>query len=82
MQAQLLGAIAELWKAAVNFVICVRLSVWNNSAPTRRIFMKFDIWMFFEIYLENSSFIKIGQEFGYFAWRLTYIFDHMSPFSS
>ena len=26
----------------------VRLSAWNNSAPTGRIFMKFDIWVFFE----------------------------------
>ena len=24
------------------------LSAWNNSAPTGRIFMKFDIWVFFE----------------------------------
>jgi len=23
-------------------------SAWNNSAPTGRIFMKFDIWEFFE----------------------------------
>jgi hypothetical protein len=26
----------------------VYLSTWNNSAPTGRIFMKFDIWVFFE----------------------------------
>jgi hypothetical protein len=26
----------------------VRLSAWNNSAPTGQIFMKFDIWVFFE----------------------------------
>ena len=26
----------------------VRLSTWNNSALTGRIFMKFDIWVFFE----------------------------------
>ena len=31
--------------------LTIRLSVrypWNNSAPTGRIFMKFDIWVFFE----------------------------------
>jgi hypothetical protein len=26
----------------------VRLSAWNNSALTGRIFVKFDIWVFFE----------------------------------
>ena len=31
----------------------------NNSAPTGRIFIKFDIWVRFKICLENSSFIKI-----------------------
>jgi hypothetical protein len=30
------------------FIISVRLSVWNNSAPTGRIFIKFYIWVFFE----------------------------------
>jgi hypothetical protein len=28
--------------------LAVRLSAWYNSAPTGRIFMKFDIWLFFE----------------------------------
>jgi hypothetical protein len=27
------------------------LSAWNNSAPTGRIFMKFDIWVFFRKYV-------------------------------
>jgi hypothetical protein len=39
---------AELRKASVSFVMSVRLSAWNNVAPTARIFMKFDIWEFFE----------------------------------
>ena len=42
-----LGALAELWKVTINFVMSVRLSVWlaewNTSAPTGRIFMKFYI---------------------------------------
>ena len=29
------------------------LSAWNNSNPIGRIFMKFDIWIFFEKYAEN-----------------------------
>ena len=31
-------------KATVRFVMSVRLSARNNSAPTRRILIKFDIW--------------------------------------
>jgi hypothetical protein len=38
-----LGAFAKLRKATIGFVTPVRLSAWNNSAPTARIFMKFDI---------------------------------------
>jgi hypothetical protein len=38
-----LGAFAKLRKATVSHVMCVRPSAWNNSAPTGRIFMKFDI---------------------------------------
>jgi hypothetical protein len=32
----------------VSFVMSVRPAAQNNSAPTGRIFMKFDIWAFFE----------------------------------
>jgi hypothetical protein len=42
-----LGAFAKLRKATISFVMSIRLSVhtsvWNNSAPTGRIFTKFDI---------------------------------------
>jgi hypothetical protein len=37
----------------------VRLSSRNNSAPTERIFMKFNIWLSLENLPKNSSFIKI-----------------------
>jgi hypothetical protein len=37
------GAFAKLQKATVSFVISLRPSAWNNSAPTKRIFMAFDI---------------------------------------
>jgi hypothetical protein len=43
--------------------LCVCPSAWNHSAPTGRIFMKFDIWVFFaKIYRETSTLIKIWQE--------------------
>jgi len=38
-----LDALTKLRKGTVNFVMYVLLSEWNNSAPTGRIFMKFDI---------------------------------------
>jgi hypothetical protein len=40
---QLLGAVAEFRKLTVSFVMSVRPAAQNNSAPTGRIFMKFDI---------------------------------------
>jgi hypothetical protein len=43
-----LGAFAKLCRATISFVMSVHLSVWNNSAPTRRIFMKIKIYLFFE----------------------------------
>jgi hypothetical protein len=47
-----LGVFAKFRKATSSFVVSVhpsvRPSVRNNSAPTWRIFMKFDIWGFFE----------------------------------
>jgi hypothetical protein len=43
-----LGAFAKFRKATISFVLSVRPSTWKNSAPTGRIFMKFDIWVFFE----------------------------------
>jgi len=43
-----LGAFAKLWKETVSFVMSVCPSAWNNSASTERIFMKYDIRVFFE----------------------------------
>jgi hypothetical protein len=45
---EFLSAFAKLRKATISFVMSVRLSAWENSAPIGRIFMKFDIWGFFE----------------------------------
>ena len=48
----ILGAIAKLRKVPVSSITSVRMfvhsSAWNKSAPTGRILMKFDIWVFFE----------------------------------
>ena len=57
-----LGTFAKLRKATTNFVMSVRLSAWNNSAPTGRIFMKFGIKYISKIFRVNSSFIEIWQE--------------------
>jgi hypothetical protein len=39
-----LGAFEKLWKSTVSFVMSVRLSVYlQETIPTGRIFMKFDI---------------------------------------
>ena len=40
------GAFATLRKVTISFVMCVRLSSWNKSASTGRIFIKFDILAF------------------------------------
>jgi len=43
----------------------VRPSAWNSSAPTWRLFMKFNVWVFFEkkkTCRENNSFNKIWEK--------------------
>ena len=59
-----LGAFTKFRKATICLVMSVRpsvrLSAWNYSAPTARIFMKFG--QFLENCRENTSFIKIGYE--------------------
>ena len=42
------GAFVKLRKATVSYVMSVRPTAWNISAPTGRIFMKFYISEFFE----------------------------------
>jgi len=43
-------------KATISFLMSVRLSAWNNSALTGRIFIKFDIWIFFENFERKFKF--------------------------
>ena len=62
---QLLGAFAKLRKKTINFVMSVRLSACNNSAPSGKTFMEFVIENFSKTCLEISSFFKIGKHKGY-----------------
>jgi hypothetical protein len=54
------GAFAKLRKATISFVMSVRRfvrpSAWNNSAPTGRKFMKFDISVFSKNLSRNFKF--------------------------
>jgi hypothetical protein len=50
-----LCAFAELRKATVSFAKSVRLSAWNDSAATGRIFMKSNIREFFENVYRNFT---------------------------
>ena len=43
-----LGAFTKLRKATTSFVMTVCPSAWNNSVPIGWIFMKLDVWVFFE----------------------------------
>jgi len=59
---EVLGAFAGLRKATINFVMSVRQSSWNNTAPTGEIFMKFGIRVFLENLSRKFKFHTIGQE--------------------
>jgi len=55
-----LDAMEKLQDEKISFVMSVRPSAWNNSAPTGRILIKFHI-SFFLISIEETL-IKVGQE--------------------
>jgi hypothetical protein len=57
-----LGAFTKLQKATVSLIMSFCPSARTNSSATESICMKFNIWVIFEICLENSSFIEIWQE--------------------
>jgi hypothetical protein len=64
----LLGAFAKLRKATISFVMSVFLSAWNNSIPTGRIFMKFDILVILENLLNKINVsLHSDKNDGYFA---------------
>jgi len=43
VRTEFLDAFEKLRKASISFIMSVRLTAWSSSAPTRWIFMKFDI---------------------------------------
>jgi len=78
-----LGPLAELWKATVSFVVMsVSAHARNNSPPTGRIFMKFDIRIFFpKTCRENSSFLKVWNECRVFQMKTTVHLWFLAEFS-
>jgi hypothetical protein len=56
MNHSVLGAFAELRKTTTSFLMSVRLSAWNNSAPLERTLVKFDTCVFFDNLLRNFKF--------------------------
>ena len=62
----ILGAFARFRITIVNFVLSVRLSEWNNSTPTERIFMKRLILVFFENVKKIQVYLKFAMKKGYF----------------
>jgi len=87
-----LSAFAKLRKATINVVMSARLSVctpacppstWNKSDPTGPIFMKYDIWVFFQKSVERIQLsLKSDKNNGYFSWISMDICDHISLSSS
>jgi hypothetical protein len=57
-----LCAFAKSQKVTVRFAMSVRLSVWNNSAPTRGLSWNLISEYISEVSRGHSSFIKIGQQ--------------------
>jgi len=66
--------VRKISKSYYSFV-SVRLCAWNNSSPTGRILMKFDIWVLLEkIYEKIRVSLKWDNTNSCFTWRLVYIF--------
>jgi hypothetical protein len=69
-----LRRVFRMQNATISFVMSVRLSAWNNPAPTGRIFMKFDD--FSNIYIDKMQVsFKSDNNNGYFTWRPMDIYD-------
>jgi hypothetical protein len=79
---QYLCACGKLRKVTTIFVVNVRLSAWNNSAPTGRTFMKFYILVFSENCPEKHVSLKWDKNNVHFTWRPAHIYDHISLSSS
>jgi len=61
----------------------VRLSAWNNSAPTEQIFIKFGIRIFFENLLRKVKMsLKLDKNNEYCTLRRSYIYGNISRISA
>jgi hypothetical protein len=65
----------KLQKSTISFIMCV-LSAWNNSAPIGQVFMKHDVWVFFENVLRKFMF-KSDKNNGCITWKWMYILDNI-----
>ena len=79
----LLGELEKLRKANICFVMSASLSVHppscNNSAPAGRIFVKFDLWIYFEKSVKKIQVsLKSNTSNWYFTWRPKYVFEYTS----
>ena len=84
--SSLISRLRKTAKTTNSFVMSVILSVYcrsaqNNSAPTGRIFMKFDIWLFSNICGDNSSLMKIWQEWQILYWKsYVHLWSYLAEF--
>jgi len=77
---QLSGTFAKLRKASTSFVMSVCSSEWNTSAPTRRIFMKFDIFGVFRKPDEKIRVWILKRKTGIYVRTNTHIWLHLAQF--
>jgi hypothetical protein len=70
---------ASSWKNKKCFAISVCSSAWNNSARSRQIIVKFDIWVFFEnLAIKIQAPLLSDKNNGRFTWRPMYVYDYIS----
>jgi hypothetical protein len=68
-------------EATISFVMSVRLSIRNNSALTGRMFLKFDVWVFFET-RQNLILINISMKTYAHLWYLDELFLEREMFDN
>jgi len=83
---KLLAVFTILQKVTISHVLFVCLSArpfaWNNSVPTGRIFLKFDISVFFKNLSKKFNFYWNLTEEHLLTWILMYAYDSISLSSS
>jgi len=50
-----------------NLVVSVRLSSWNNTGHTRRMFVKFQIWDWYSVRRQVTVLVKIEKKKKHFS---------------